>query len=105
MCSAQDQLAVLPAEPSQWAPEGEAPYVWMLTFLGLTVLFLVLDVVTAFKGKRKVHITLALCTVPIFLAAIYFADSVGEYWNFEEPWLTVHLSFAITGFFMVFIAT
>ena len=96
-------LALLVGQESEWAPEGEAPYFWMIAFLGITVVFLALDLITAFKGKRRAHITLALITVPLFLAAVYFADSVGHWWNIEEPYLTVHLSFAITAFFMAFI--
>ncbi|MFQ5507652.1 MAG: hypothetical protein ACE5F1_23050, partial [Planctomycetota bacterium] len=80
------------------APEGDAPYAALAGFLSATVLFLVLDVWTAKTGRRRLHVTSALITVPIFLLAVYYADTVGRWWNFDRFFLAIHITLAKTGF-------
>ncbi len=81
----------------QSPPAGEPPYILLATFLGLTVLLIVADLVTALQGRRRLHVSLALVTMVCFAIAILFAEEVGTYWTFEPLYLQVHLVCAYAG--------
>ena len=78
-------------------PTGEPPYLLLALFLGLTVVLILVDLWTGFRGNRRAHVPSAMATVASFLAAIYFAETVGGYWRFDPTYLRIHLVAAWSG--------
>ncbi|GEM_PF-2655697 len=79
------------------------PYLEMIGFLGATVLMLIFVVWAIKRGKRRLHIILALCTFPVLFGAIHYAGAMDAYWNFPPLPLRVHLSFAVAATVFVFL--
>jgi hypothetical protein len=73
----------------------------MVFFLGATLLMLLLVVWTAKRGKKRLHIQLALATLPVLYGAIYYAGAMDAFWDFPLVPLRVHLSFAISATVLV----
>ncbi|HHI81207.1 MAG TPA: hypothetical protein ENK02_14675 [Planctomycetes bacterium] len=93
----------MPSLLSLLVDPGAPPYLEMFLFLGATVLMLVLVVLAARKGKRRLHLGLALGTLPVLYGAIHYAGAMDAYWNFPKVPLRIHLSFAITATVLVFV--
>ena len=81
----------------QTAPAGEPPYLALTVFLCLTVVLIVADLWTGFRGNRRAHVPCALITVVCFALAIFNAEKVGGYWRFEALYLKIHLAAAYAG--------
>lgn len=75
-------------------PPGAPPWTSFLVLLGVTVVFLGLDIVTGRTGRRRAHVVCVGLTVPLLATSIYFAERVGSYWSFPRTSLGVHLTFA-----------
>ncbi len=83
----------------------DPPYFEMIAFLGATVLMLVSVVWLAKTGPRRLHISMALATLPILFGAIHYAGAMDAFWNFPKVPLRVHLSFAISATVFVLLVT
>lgn len=88
---------LLSSVASSEAPAGTPPWTGFYIALAITVVLLVATLFTGFRRRRRAHVPLAVSTVLALLAAIYFAETIGSFWNFPKWPLRIHLSFAWAG--------
>ena len=75
--------------------QGFVP-VGFISFLAITLVFLGGVVLTGFRAKRRVHLTLVVFAVASLGITIYFAERLGDLYDLESAGLIypVHLFFA-----------
>ena len=82
-------------------PEGAPPWTGFLIALAVTVVLLAGTLWSGFRGQRRAHVPFAVATILALLVAIYFAETVGTYWNFPDWPLWIHLRFAWAGTILI----
>lgn len=75
--------------------------VGFLSFLGLTVVGLVVTVIAGLKKQRRVHLFRALTTVVLLGVTIVFAFLLGGVRDFPPDEMAIHKIFSRTGAYMV----